>query len=186
MTREITHGYTGYSTHGCRCLTCREAKRAYRREWQEDQENGLHHFVRATEARAKIRILRGAGHSYKAIGSFTGVSYQTLRNIDLHTYKHVRRSTAERILGATLKDLPEAGHLVPKEHAQRLIDAMVASGFTKTDIKQMLGYAPSTTGIQLGRGERITLRSHRRIVTLYQLLARAERVDPSALIGVPR
>lgn len=23
------HGYTGYSTHGCRCDICREAKRAY-------------------------------------------------------------------------------------------------------------------------------------------------------------
>lgn len=183
----IPHGITGYCTpHHCRCDVCVGAWRAYRAQYNRQRKQGIKLRRPADDTREHLLLLIERGHTIRGIATMTGVSYQTIANVLLCRYEAVHAKTAERILGAALSGLPDGGHLVPKEHAQRLLRAMREAGLSGMQLKRMLGYAETTRWVTLGHGERIRLRSHRRIVVLYTLLARAGRVDPSELIGVPR
>lgn len=162
------HGITGYVTHGCRCPTCVAVYRAYQADWQRERRAGVRRTVPPDEARRHLRRLRDAGLTYAAIAAECGLTDTTLIDIDRGRYKRVRREVAEAILGVTCDATPE-GYLVDATTTRRLIQAMREAGYREREIATMLGYRSQTLRF---RGRRVTWRNHRRIVTLYRLLAR--------------
>jgi DNA-directed RNA polymerase specialized sigma subunit len=52
----VTHGYSAYTNHGCRCVICRAANAAVQRRWLQKPENrARHRIVRTASDRRRIR-----------------------------------------------------------------------------------------------------------------------------------
>lgn len=171
------HGITGYTKHACRCPTCVAVYRAYQADWQRERRAGGRRTVPPDEARRHLRRLRGAGLTYTAIAAECGLTDTALSDIDRGRYQRVRREVAEAILGVTCDAMPE-GCLVDATTTRQLIRTMREAGYREREIAAMLGYRSGTVRF---RGRRVTWRTHRRIVTLYTLLARQGYVPADAI-----
>jgi hypothetical protein len=137
--------------------------------------------VPADETRRYLRKLMKAGHSAASISEISGMSDQAILKILARETKSVRVTTQDRILGVMINEKAGGNHLVSSRGARFLLDTMRAAGIPPGSIVAMLGYASSSSSVPTARNKRITYRNHRRIVVLYELMARAGMVDAIVL-----
>ena len=136
--------------NGCRCAECRHAGYVYEVKRQRDLKRGIQRLHDNTEAREHIRWLRTQGIGLRAIAASTGMSKDSLGKIARGEVKRSKPDTIRRIMAVgTHKRLP--GAFVDAGPTWRLIDDMLANGFTRTRIAAELGSTAKRPALQLRR-----------------------------------
>ena len=182
----MNHGTLTAYEQGCTCELCTIANRDYKRVYMRELRAGQPRTVDATETRQHIRwLLKKGRYSAATISDLNGLSDQCVINITTGKTKRVKHSTADAVLSLTLREEPSDGHLVSAVPAANLLKAMRKNGVKAKDIVAWLGYRPSSS-IPTARNRRITYRNHRRIVTLYHLLASRGVVPARPLLEVTK
>lgn len=163
---------------GCRCDRCVAGHREYHRVWARERRAGRKRLVFADEAREHLAVLMASGHSAAGLQTLTGMSDSAILQILCGKRSKIRPAHEDRILGVAISDVPDGKHCIPSRHARRLYEAMLAQGVAPGDVVRMLGYAKGSSTPPFLKSPTITIRNHRRMCVLYELLARAGRVEP--------
>lgn len=151
---------------GCRCEPCKAARKAYDKRLKQRAEPG---YVDATEAREHVADLMAHGIGLKRISALTGLSGGVLCKLMYGTRtqgrgpsKRIRPATRDALLAVKRTDHADAG-LVDARPTWKVIDQLLADGWTKTAIARRLGQTSS--GLQLSR-DQIQARHARTIAAL--------------------
>ena len=168
-----------YVVDRCRCRPCRNASRDSQRERIRAQLYGRYdRLVDATEARNHIRGLMAAGMGWERIGEVVGTRSGVAAILYGRTSpdpaerrpprRRIARDLHGRIMAVTL-DLA-AGAIIDGTGAARRLQALVAIGWTQTEIAARLGIHPGNlTPIIHGRS-RIRVGTAAKVAALYDQL----------------
>lgn len=121
-------------------------------------------YIDAQPVRDHIHALRSAGIGNKRISELTGVSHNTIQVIltgrperGTGPTKQVWRRTAEKLFALTVPDIPHSrvagGAKVPSVGTRRRLQALVAIGYSRSELCRRLG-------VQVSNGHRLFLDSH--------------------------
>lgn len=114
---------------GCRCLACRIARQAYRRP----PSAGARIVTNDADLRLVIRRLRDSGLGIRRIAALAGVHKKTIYRIIQQRTPRIRVSVADRIRQIPAGDKAPCA-VVSSWRSRRLIEALLAEGYTKRDI----------------------------------------------------
>lgn len=181
------HGTRRRYAQGCRCGPCRggnaREKAAYlrrraRREWGAEPPA----LVDAEPVRAYVRQLQGAGAGPRQISAAAGVGHGTVSRLlygsgGLPPTRHVHLNTAERIMAVRAMDVVADGAQIDGAGTARRLQALVAVGWTLSELGRRLGVAPSNMP-RLVRGGKVTAGMARKVRALYSRLW--DREPPAA------
>ena len=151
------HGsYVKYVVEKCRCEPCRVANRAYERR----RVRAIHRpdetwqpYVDADPAREHIAWLRTCGVGLKTVACLSGVPHGALSKL---VYGDTVRGPSKRIRPATEKKIlavmpfhATGAQKVPAGHTWRLLNELLAKGWTKGELARRLGN--QSPALQIGR-----------------------------------
>jgi hypothetical protein len=124
---------------GCRCLPCRCANARYEQQRlaarRRGEWNGL---VPAGAVRAHLRELSKRGIGYRTAADAASVARSVVAKILKGERWQIRAQTAKRLLAVT--PAARADHsTVPAARTWRLIDQLLAEGFSKARLARELG-----------------------------------------------
>lgn len=162
------HGPAGRSK-GCRCEPCRDANRTYartraRRAARPDEilEPA---YVDNSEAREHLAWLASVGVGKRTVSERSGVALSAIEKIRRGTVTRSRPDTIAKIL-AVGRSAARGAALVDAEPTRRLIDDLLAHGWTRTAIARELGSQAKRPSLQI-RGTRVTAETARRVADLH-------------------
>lgn len=182
MSQPRPHGYARYKLDRCRCNTCGWAVAEYSRRraaaiaagtWRAD----------ADQVRAHLRKLMSAGMGRRRICEVTGVGDSTLVRI-LHGGPgrpppvSTRRDIADRIFALEVDVAP--GALVDSAGTVRRVQALVAIGWTLTEIAAEAGWTVGNLSGLVSAGERVTAGTARAFAAVYDRWSMTPRTGASA------
>jgi len=154
---------------GCKCFQCRRANSDYERERQAARKAGdWNGVVSSSKARRHLRMLSKRGVGRNAVRKATDCSRTILQQILAGNRKHIRARTERKILAVTLACALD-GALTDAARSWRLIDELVALGYTKSLIANRLGF--QNRGIQISKNfvrigtEASVIKLHRELMT---------------------
>jgi transcriptional regulator with XRE-family HTH domain len=169
----------------CRCAACRAANTDAMREWRRRKAYGVASFVDAVPVRAHVRQLQAAGLGWIRIAELAGVSRSVIAELLYGTAhreptKRVRPTTARQILAvtATLGVLADAAH-IDATGTRRRLQALVAIGWSQSELARRLGVLPSNFPYLLDR-DQVRAATARAVVALYDQLWNAPPPDENA------
>ena len=163
---EKPHGDRLRYMAGCRCNECRAANSAYERTRMAARRAGeWNGYVSADRARQHIAQLATQGVGRRAIVEATDIADSIVAKIKAGKRQQIRAETERRILAVTA-DMACDRAIIPAAPTWRLLDELIAAGFTKTDLAQRLGY---TRALQIGR-QTVTVKNAARVRRLHQAL----------------
>ncbi len=138
--------------NGCRCAECRHAGYVYEVKRQRDRNRGIVRLHDNTEAREHLQWLSEQGVGVRAVAAATGLRPHNLGKIARGETRRSKPDTIRRIMAVgTHKRLP--GAFVDAGPTWRLIDDMLANGFTRTRIAAELGSTAKRPALQIGRDQ---------------------------------
>jgi hypothetical protein len=154
---------------GCRCLPCRAANSRYQCERAAARKTGgWNGLVDAAPAAAQIFRLSRLGVGYKSVADAAGVSRSIAAKIRSGERRHIRASTARRILAVDAAARADAS-TVPAGPTWRRIRQLLEEGYTKGRLARELG--AQRPALQLGRRRVLAItavrveRLHRRLLS---------------------
>lgn len=152
---------------GCRCDQCRRANTAYETERVKARKAGdWNGLVSADKARAHLASLSAKNVGRRSVSDVTGVAGSILMEIIAGRKSKIRARTERLIL--TVTEAAAADHaLIPAKATWKLLDELLADGYTKTELAHQLGY--KRPALQLDR-ERVTVRNAHQVKCMYQRL----------------
>lgn len=154
-------------TLGCRCDECRRANTDYEKHRAHARANGdWNGLVPAAKVRAHVRKLARQGVGTRIVSECSGVSRSALNGIMAGKRYFIRARNEKKILAVTTAMRGDKT-LISAAGTWKLIDALLAEGFTRQYLARELGY--TGRGLQLGR-ERITVRNAARVAALHRRL----------------
>lgn len=178
---ERPHGYARYKLDGCRCYTCAWAVSEYtrRRAYEVAQGRGR---VDGDLLRAHLRSLAAEGMGYKRVATVAGVASSTVGRIlygrgDRGTppTPRVRYDIAQKLLAV------QAANHGPNKPIEasgtvRRIRALIAIGWTRTEVAHGIGWTLSNLGTLLHRGAEpyagfVEVRTAEAVAALYDRLS---------------
>jgi superfamily II DNA or RNA helicase len=165
---DADHGTRKGYAKGCRCGGCTDANSSY--EHARVNGNGTD-LVDASQARGKVRILRGQGVSQKAIARAADLNVKTVAELEDAVLARVRPETERDILALTVdrvRQFEKAGRWGGTEPAApilQLVDEMTALGWPKAWIAREIG---QSRALQLGKGGTVSIGNARKIRELRQ------------------
>jgi hypothetical protein len=162
------HGTRARYMTGCKCLFCRAANSRYVVERQHAREAGdVRHIVNAAAARKHILRLARQGMGYKLVAESAKVGTSIVFQIRRGTRQRIRANT-ERAILAVKKELAVLGDasLVPSGATWKLLDHLLAMGYTKAQLALWMG--KRTPAIQIKRGGRITAKTVLKVRKMYE------------------
>lgn len=172
------HGTIERYRRRCRCAPCRQANAREMAAWrarQARQQWGAEapSMVDAEPVRDHIRKLQAAGVGLHTITRMAGIGGGTMTRLMYGTRggspsRRVRADTARRIL-AVRADLAADGALIDAAGTRRRLQALVAVGWTLSELGRRLRVAPSNMP-RLVRGGKVTAGMARRVAELYREL----------------
>lgn len=173
MRRPRSHGTpSGYRSHRNRgetpCEPCREANRAYYREYRALTKRS----VPAERVARHIRRLRKAGVGMTTLAAVAGTTQQTVYEIVNGRRKWVTLRVARAILAVTA----DAAFSVPALGTTRRIHALAALGWTYKRIGATAGLSPQRVG-QIVAQDRVVPATAAAIAAAYDELSM--RLGPS-------
>lgn len=143
-----------YVVERCRCDDCRAANRAYELNRQRAIRRGWQPYVDAGAAREHVEWLRTCGIGLKTLAVLAGVPHGSLSKLmygdpkrGMAPSKGIRPETSRRIL-AVMPWAAAGRQRVPAAHTWRLLNDLVARGWTKSELARRLGR--QTRALQLG------------------------------------
>lgn len=142
------HGPLGTdSSNGCRCAPCCHANTMYQKR---RRVRVAHHgpiLVDPTEARNHIAWLRRNGIGRKKIAQLAGVDRSTIGRLTDGGTDRIRVDVANRIINITLQHVRAHARWIPAEPTRRLIEALLAAGWTRGQIARAIGHHSRTLTI---------------------------------------
>ena len=164
---EEPHGTRHRYLGGCRCLPCRTANSRYSCERAAAQRAGdWRGFVPTTLVQGHIQKLRKAGIGYKAIAAAAGLAKSTMAMILTGKRAQIRRHHADRILAVDRSAIADHA-LVPAGPTWKLLDELLAAGYTRTFLAKQLGSRSKTPSLQI-QADRITALTASKVERLYR------------------
>lgn len=119
--------------NGCRCEPCTAANTIY----QKRRRGGA--YIDPTPVAEHLEFLSRNGIGKRTVAAIADIDQSTVYRIR-RGGKLIRRDTAERILRIHVLAARAHTRHVPAERTHRLIDGLVAAGWTRTGIAKALGY----------------------------------------------
>ena len=151
----------------CRCADCRAANTRYSRvRYGQVARGESDQLISPDAARRHILRLSRQGVGRRAIGDASGVSDTIVQLIRSRRRPHIRRSTEQRILAVTVECALDRA-VVASRAAWRLLDEMLAEGFTKAQLAAWLGL--KTPALQYKRDRPMLAATVVRIERMYRL-----------------
>lgn len=161
---------------GCRCDECRRANTAYETQRAKARKAGdWNGFVPAQPSREHIARLRGFGIGKRQIADAAKITLSTFQKIASGEREHVRGRTERAILAVTREAAADRA-LVSAKRTWKLLDELLATGYTKAHLARELGYA--SPAIQIKR----TFCTVRTAYEVEQLHVRLRRVPAGATL----
>lgn len=134
---------------GCRCADCRRANTQYETARARARKSGdWNGYVPAGATREHLTKLSAAGVGYKQAADAAKVSASIVAKILCGERRQVRARTERSILAVTTAVAADHA-LVDAAPSWKLIEQLLAQGFTKAHLARELGY--ERPAIQLGR-----------------------------------
>ncbi len=158
------HGTNARYSAGCRCTACRFHRSEYERT-RPYNNRGHGRTVSAEPARKHIRQLARRGMGYLAIAEASGVNHNIVWGIRTGERKRARRGTVERILAVDLS-CARAGTRIPAGPTWRLLNALIARGYSKVQLTEWLGHKRS---LQIGK-RRVTAKTAAAVAKMFKLV----------------
>jgi hypothetical protein len=154
---------------GCRCFACRRANSAYEAARKvaraAGEGNGI---VPAAKARAHIKALSAQGVGRRSVGAACDVADTVLSDIISGRKINIRAATERAILAVTA-DAAGDRALVSAKATWKLLDQLIADGYTRGDLAARLGSKAKTPALQLKR-DFVTVRSAYLVERLFDRL----------------
>ena len=169
----FVHGPNPGTGNGCRCEPCREANRVYSREMYRAKhrpDGQWEPYVDATEARDHLTWLRSVGVGRRTVSERSGVAVSAVQRIANGTRTKARKQTVDAIL-AVGRSAAHGAALVDAGPTWKLVDDLLAHGWTKKRIGQNLTGDPRTVSLQLGR-VRVTAETAARVRAIHETALR--------------
>lgn len=167
-----------YVIEKCRCAPCREAVRLYEQKRQRAirrPDEVWVPYVPAGKARRHVKDLAEYGIGLKTVAKVSGVAHGTLSKLvygdparRMGPSRRIRPETERRILAVSIEDAA-GGAKIPAGPTWRLLDDLIARGFTKSWLAAELGVTAKMPALQISRAsvEALTARKvaelHRRL-----------------------
>jgi hypothetical protein len=169
-----------YVVERCRCAECREAVRLYERKRTRAirrPDEVWVPYVPAGKARRHLKELAEYGIGLKTVAKVSGVPHGALSKLIYGDparrrgpSKRIRPETERRILSVSLEDAAGAAK-VPAGPTWRLLDDLIARGFTRTWIAGQLG--ADSPSLQISR-VRVRATTARKVAELHRRLEGVE------------
>lgn len=154
---------------GCRCFACRRANSAYEAARKvaraAGEGNGI---VPAEKARAHLKALSARGVGRRSVGAACDMSDSVLAEIIAGRKTGIRAATERAILAVTV-DAAGDRALVSAKPSWKMLDELIADGYTRRDLAAHLGSKSKTPALQLDRAL-ITVRNAYLVERLYEKL----------------
>lgn len=164
---------------GCRCTECRGANTAYERQRVQARKAGdWNGFVPAAAARAHMAELSRAGVGRRSVCDVSGVADSILTEIVAGRKTRIRARTERAILGVTVAAAADHA-LTDARPSWRLIDELLADGYTKAHLARELGCL--TPALQLGR-RHVTVRKAYEVQRMHERLRSCPAAPTLALL----
>lgn len=142
----MSHGLRSTYVKGCRCEQCRRANTRYAK-WRG--LDGVVQLVDATVTRQHLDALRAAGLGRREIARRSGVALTVINRLigidSSRPARRVRPVTQARILAVTV-DCRAGGSLVYATGTTRRLQALVALGWTQTELAARIGWTVQNLG----------------------------------------
>ena len=161
-----------YNLAKCRCSECRRANTDYEIERQAERRatgpvKPDRQLIPADEAVTHLKILQSAGVKLNSVSKASGISRHFLGRLVQGQIRRTRRSTTDRILAVRSHD----GFYVDATETWKLLDDLIARGFTRITLAQQLGL--KSRGLQVNR-VRVTSATARKVGALYAQISASE------------
>lgn len=184
--RTARHGTrTMYTQHHCRCEPCTIANREYARRAERRRRDIEYGFVPpppprlidATEVRDHLRWLSAKGVGRRTVAQVTGLSNSAIAELSSGRRTMTTPATADRILNVGLLHRPDGsdGARVPSEPVRRMVDELVALGYSRAALARMLGYR--SRALQFADRPGCNPQTARRVKALHAALTAKARAD---------
>ncbi|GAA1030745.1 MULTISPECIES: hypothetical protein [Amycolatopsis] len=177
MTRgERPHGRAKYVMEKCPCDVCREANNAYNRNRKRQRAYGRAAYVDAEPARAHLRALGEAGIGWRRAAELAGLSTSVVSKLlygrsGRAPSQRIRAATAAKILAVEINADGMAAHaVVDATGTRRRLRALVAIGWSQTQLAERLGLTPNNFGPLVHGQPNITAARRRAVTELYDEL----------------
>lgn len=154
---------------GCRCFACRRANSAYEAERKIARATGEGNgIVPAGAARAHMKALSAQGVGRRSVGAASDVADTVLSGIISGRKANIRAATERAILAVTA-DAAGDRALIPAKATWKLLDQLIADGYTRGYLAARLGSKSKTPALQLNR-EYVTVRNAHLVQRLFEQL----------------
>jgi hypothetical protein len=154
---------------GCRCFHCRRANTAYEAARKiargAGEGNGI---VPAAKARAHLKALSEQGVGRRSVGAACDVADSILADVIAGRKTRIRAATERAILKVTTAAAGD-GALVPAAATWKMLDQLIADGYTRTYLAAQLGSKSKVPALQLKR-DFVTVRSAYLVERLFEKL----------------
>lgn len=161
------HGTRICHAGGCRLAECRKAYSEYVKQRREARKAGdFNGIIPAAKARAHLKELSKKGMSMRDISDVSHIAKSILTGISTGKQRNVRGRTERAILVVT-EDAIRGNRLVPAENTWKLIEGMLSSGFSKTELARRLGSKAKHPALQINKAI-VTVRSAAAVEDLYR------------------
>lgn len=160
------HGPLGTDArNGCRCTPCCTANTMYqkRRRVRVARQGPI--LIDAGEARRHVAWLRRHGLGRRNIARLADVDHSTIYRLDAGAPR-IRADIADRILNITLEHVRAEARYIPAGQTRRLLDALLAAGWTRGQIAKAVGNKTQTLTIASYGHTRVTARNAAKIEAL--------------------
>lgn len=154
---------------GCRCFDCRRANSAYEAARKiaraAGEGNGI---VPSGKARAHLKALSSQGIGRRSVAAACDVADTILGDIISGRKARIRAGTERAILAVTPAAASD-GVLVPAKATWKMLDELIADGYTRRKLAVGLGSKSKTPSLQLKR-DFVTVRSAYSVERLFEQL----------------
>lgn len=164
-----------YVVDKCRCRPCRDAASAYERRRAKDRAYGREAYVDAAPVRAHIEALQAQGMGWKRVAAAAGLDTSVVWKLiygdparALAPTKRVMPKTRDAILAVTL-DLA-AGATIDGTGTRRRLQALVAIGWSMSELARRMGMLPSNFGTAIHGRREVTVATATKARDLYEQL----------------
>ena len=137
ISRQLPHGRNARYVSGCRCELCRQANRTSSTAVRYPS-NGHGRVVSTKAARRHILRLGKQGMGYLAVSLAAGVNHGIVWGIRQGTRPNARYGTVKAILDVDLT-CARSGSRIPAGPAWKILDGMIAEGYSRCQIARWLG-----------------------------------------------
>lgn len=164
-----------YVVDKCRCRDCRDAAAAYERRRAKDRAYGREAYVDAAPVRAHVQALQAQGMGWKRVARAAGLDESTVWKLiygdparGLAPSQRVTRKTRDALLAVTLDLAP--GATIDGTGTRRRLQALVAIGWSMSELARRLGMLPSNLGATIHGRKEVTVATATKARDLYDQL----------------